>query len=310
MMDNTVEFGVIFCSTIYLSTKLIKDLLRCQANLSTIHRTILWGISLATFVQTLFGTSVLFLSSFKGGITDPGLQCQVDGFATSTTTFAIINQVAVLCYTTKAHARISHVLSRHIGGVVAACWVVPVLFAVLPFVGIGQYVPHGNGSFCCLDWSSTATTDRVYFYVMFLVAFIIPSLLILYSKAHMSTAVESSRDNKIAASNKNNEIITTELTNQPSEELIKMDTVFTTAMLFLALWLPYGATMLHSLLGFDTPGSVEHVAVIFGLSSYIVLPFVLSKQFSTSNVMESYKTERCCGWLSSFRICLHFLLFL
>ena len=285
-MDNTVWFGILFCTASYFSTKLLKDLSKIQSAISTSQRTIHWGLGAAMLIQTVFGTSILFVSSFKGGISEQGLQCQIDGFATSTTTFAIINQFVLMCFASKV--QIPKVLENNIGRFLALCWGVAVFLTCLPFFGIGKYIPHGNGSFCCLNWRSDNIYDQVYFYMMLLIAFIIPSLLIGYSR----TIQRDNTDNQV----------------EPDNQDIKEAVVFPVALMFLSLWVPFGGATMHSLSGFDTPGDVELLAVIFGLSSYVALPFILCRQLPRYT---DPSTERYEGFeIRRFRVCLHFLLFL
>ena len=283
-MENTITFGILFCTTSYLSTKLLNVSWMIKPSVSRLQRAILRGIAVATFFQFVFGSTILFVSSFKGGIAEQELLCQIDGFTTSTTTFAIINQVALMCYAFEVN--ICRFLERNMEKLLALCWGVPVLLSSLPFVGIGKYTSHGNNSFCCLNWESNKTSDQIYFHTMFIVAFIIPFLLILYSRV----AKPSTTDNK------------------SDYEGVRDKIMFPAALIFLTLWVPFGCVTMHNLSGFNVSGDVELLAVLCGLTSFAVLPLILCRELS--NCINPSLPQYDGFDLKVFRVCLHFLLFL
>jgi len=309
-MDHTIALGVVFCSSTYLSTKFLSDMKNTCRTLSLAQRTTLWGINIAILLQVMFGTAVLFLSSFSGGMEEGGWTCNVDAFVTSSTTFAVINLVALLCYISNNNNNnnnnTSHLLPKNVHPLLLlVCWGIPVLLSSLPFMGIGKYIPHGHNTFCCLDWRSEATQDRIYFYTMFIIQFLIPSLFILYhgTKHRNDTTTTYNND----TTTYNNDTTTYNNDGQP------VNMIFHTALLFLTLWLPYGVTTVHSLLGHHIAGQVEFVAVVCGLCSFVVLPLLLS-QWLLSTTPGSVPSIGCSGGggydFRSIRVCLHFLLFL
>jgi len=285
-MESTMTFGLLFCTSLYFSTILFNDLYRIQTKFSRLQRKILWSHCMAVLLQTVFGSSLLFLSSFKDGIQEGSFQCHVDGFVTSTTTFVIINHLALLCFTSSTHTQQIH--EGNTVKLMALCWAIPFFLTVLPYMGIGKYVTHGNNSFCCLNWSSENMFDRMYFYSMFVIAFIVPTLLIMCSRLSKKTGLK--------------------IEPTKGRQILKRDISFQIAVLFIALWVPFGGATVHSLFGYKTPGDAELLAVVFGLSSYVLLPLILCQQLSRLQGPSLVKYD---GFdFRSVRVCLHFLLFL
>lgn len=56
----------------------------------------------------------------------------------------------------------------------AFTWLYSAFFAVLPFVGIGKYVPEGYLTSCSFDYLSDDSTTRIFIFSYFLAGYVIP----------------------------------------------------------------------------------------------------------------------------------------
>ena len=251
-----ILFGLLLGATTYTLVKLISSLgiiERFHVRLCETNVVILWGIVVATVIQIIFGTSILFITTLKDGAKE-GFLCDLDGFATSACTFVIINQFALLCcccccdYSKRGLLKVI--------GILCICWSLPIFWSSLPFFGIGKYIPHGNQSFCCLNWESENIYDVIYFYALFIFAFLPPSLVIISS------------------------IFKRNIREVNDEYQVHLR-VHWIALLFLLLWVPFGGTTMHTLFGYKTSGTAELVALVSGLTSYVIVPYLLSRQLDS-----------------------------
>jgi len=266
VMERSTTFGIILCLSSYISMEFLDALstrrLRNTSSLR-VRRVLLWSIGVANIMQTMFGTLLLFLSSFTDGL-KPGIRCNTDGFTTSAMTFVIINIITIMVVTYCNKHRMKYV-EENLKTVIGVCWGFPLLISAFPFLGIGKYVPHGNGSFCCLDWTSRKPNDLLYFYTLLVVAFAMPCSFIVGSKIQEKKQIGCNEDDA------------DEKEKGRSIRNKDTDSTFCIAMIFMLLWVPYGITTLYTLLGYSPSHEGENIALVSGLLSFVVLPFFMTR---------------------------------
>jgi len=70
-------------------------------------------------------------------------------------------------------------------------WVYSFVFSSLPLLGVNGYVPEGLLTSCSFDYLSPDTKDRIFVFVFFLAAFVVPLTLIVNSYARIFRTVRS-----------------------------------------------------------------------------------------------------------------------
>jgi len=77
-------------------------------------------------------------------------------------------------------------------GMVGAVWIYSTFFACLPIFGVNGYVPEGYLTSCSFDYLSPHTSDRVFVFIYFLAAFVVPLSLIVFSYVKIFRTVHTS----------------------------------------------------------------------------------------------------------------------
>jgi len=60
-------------------------------------------------------------------------------------------------------------------------WIYSLVFASLPFFGVGKYVPEGYLTGCSFDYLSKDMTTKIFILVFFIGAWVVPLSIIMYS---------------------------------------------------------------------------------------------------------------------------------
>jgi len=73
--------------------------------------------------------------------------------------------------------------------VALSVWIYSAVFASLPFVGVGKYVPEGLLTSCSFDYMSTDIGSRIFIIVFFIGAWIVPLSIIVYCYSSIVRAI-------------------------------------------------------------------------------------------------------------------------
>jgi len=65
--------------------------------------------------------------------------------------------------------------------IIVCVWLYSLLFSSLPLFGLNNYVPEGYLTSCSFDYLSTSLSSRVFVFVFFVAAWLLPVSLIVYS---------------------------------------------------------------------------------------------------------------------------------
>ena len=68
-------------------------------------------------------------------------------------------------------------------------WLYSAVFASLPFLGVGNYVPVGYLTSCCFDFLSDDLATRIFILVFFVGAWMVPMMIIVYCYSYIIWAV-------------------------------------------------------------------------------------------------------------------------
>lgn len=257
MLLITLTFGLLYFLSAYTSFNLVRRLLNTENEKEKAHQIcetqalFIWGLAVSSIFQNLFGFFVLFLSSMLyQSISGPF--CILDGFVTSACSYVVISQFAVLAIQQQK----TKCIQKYSYWLLALCWISAALLSSLPLFGIGNYEPHGNNTFCCLNWNSNDDEDKTYFIALFIFAFFCPAAIILGSKFMQKGDKEG-------------------------EEKSRKIYIFDVAMVLLCMWLPYGIAVIYMLSGSTISGNVEFITIVIALSSFIVIPSIISRRIDT-----------------------------
>ena len=72
-------------------------------------------------------------------------------------------------------------------------WLYSILFASLPFFGVGKYVPEGYLTGCSFDYLSNDLTSKIFILNFFFGAWMVPMIIILFSYLSIIRCVAQSR---------------------------------------------------------------------------------------------------------------------
>ena len=232
---------------------------RLQLTFSTFQTTFISGIVVTNIIQTVFGTSVLLVASFRGGFHNDSTLCQMEGFVISASAFLFINQLTVLCVCSGRPKGSSFL--RSTPALMLLCLAGGIILSALPFFGVGKYAVQRTKRFCCLNWESTNNADKMYFYILFTLEFTIPFILVVCSKITRMARKQCNGEKFVR-----------------NEKCIGIENVIWIAVVYMVMWMPYGVHVLLVLCGVHTPEYVELVVLLVALSSFAVTPFMLSRE--------------------------------
>ena len=86
-------------------------------------------------------------------------------------------------------------------------WIYSAVFASMPLLGFGKYVPEGYLTSCSFDYLSDDVGTRIFILVFFIAAWLVPLSVIAYCYTAIISAVHSVRQslNSVNSNNSNNQ---------------------------------------------------------------------------------------------------------
>ncbi|KAI4877338.1 hypothetical protein NFI96_017317 [Prochilodus magdalenae] len=134
---------------------------------------------------------------------------------------------------------------KHVSLSLALLWAYTLFWAGLPVFGFGSYGPEPYGTSCTINWwrMKSSLNDRVYVYLILLMCFVIPTLIIFTSYIAILIAVY--RSSRSLAS-----ISSSSVSHGSSKDLRLTKIAAVVCSSFLIAWTPYAIVSFYSALIF------------------------------------------------------------
>lgn len=134
---------------------------------------------------------------------------------------------------------------------VVITWIYGILFSVVPLldIGLGSYVPEGYLTSCSYDYLTDNYNARLFIFIFFIAAWVIPFFLISYCYSSILSVVVTQRKFKgnIGASAESTRHVKQE--EKKKQELKLAMVVFLVIGLWFAAWTPYSVVSLLGICG-------------------------------------------------------------
>ncbi|KAL7887421.1 hypothetical protein AOLI_G00051420 [Acnodon oligacanthus] len=129
----------------------------------------------------------------------------------------------------------------HISLSLALMWAYTLFWAVLPMFGFGSYGPEPYGTSCTIDWwrMKSSLNDRIYVYLILLMCFVVPTLIIFAS--YIAILITVYRSGRTVAS-----ISSSSVNHGSSKDLRLTKIAAVVCSSFLIAWTPYAIVSFYS----------------------------------------------------------------
>lgn len=261
MFVLSMVLGFILLASIKELVRFINGLVKLKST-TTPNIALLWNLAFISVIQALFGTNTVFISTLTGHDMR-GYHCQLDAAINTSCAFGMIFQLTTLCVVQinpKFHG------DGYLKKIAPSfCIVWGVSWAVLPLFGIGKWVPHCKGVYCCLDFTSDNFYDQSYFVLLTVFGFALPVCLMV-TLSFLPTKIE-----------RTNTALNDETYSYQSHGL---KNIFPIVFVFTILWVPTGVVATLRMLGFNEYISdyIDLFDILCGFCSYVTLCHMLSNQ--------------------------------
>lgn len=127
-------------------------------------------------------------------------------------------------------------------------WIYGVVFSAIPLlnIGLGSYVPEGYLTSCSYDYLTDNYNARLFIFVFFIAAWLIPFVLIFYCYTAIMSVVKAQKKMKITGAESSKHVKQEE---KKKQEVKLALLVFIVIALWFAAWTPYSVVSLLGICG-------------------------------------------------------------
>ncbi|XP_072534869.1 opsin 9 [Salminus brasiliensis] len=211
------------------------------------HELMTINLAVCDFGYSLLGAPCVVMSSLSHGWILGDLGCLWYGFqgfvfgvgSLFTTCLISLDRCFKIC-----SLRYGQWIERkHVSLSIGLMWAYTLIWASLPMFGFGSYSPEPYGTSCTINWwrMKSSLNDRIYIYLILLMCFVMPTLIILTS--YIAILITVYRSGRTLAS-----ISSSSVSHGSSKDLRLTKIAAVVCSSFLIAWTPYAIVSFYSAL--------------------------------------------------------------
>uniref|UniRef100_A0A1I8M9E2 G-protein coupled receptors family 1 profile domain-containing protein n=1 Tax=Musca domestica TaxID=7370 RepID=A0A1I8M9E2_MUSDO len=227
-----ILYMVIFAIGTFGNGLVIFMFFRCKS-LRTSPYMLVLNLAISDFI-IVFKCPLAALNNYMNGPVLGDWGCRIYGFVgglSGTASIGMLTIIALDRYSVVVNPlnpNRSNYITQYYTFLIIFVWIYALTFSSMPMLDIGmsRYVPEGYFTTCSFDYLDTSTKARVFMFVFFVCAWLVPLSVICYCYFHILKVVFTARD---LPSNKNKQNI----------EMRLSVVVLLVIMLWFTAWTPY-----------------------------------------------------------------------
>ncbi|KAG4077086.1 hypothetical protein HA402_016073 [Bradysia odoriphaga] len=244
--------------------------IRCRS-IRTPCNTLIINLAISDFFM-LAKAPIVIYNSFKLGPALGEFVCRIYGFVgglTGTASIATLTAISIDRYNVVVYPLepLRSTTRRKCNIMVLIVWCYSITFSIVPALNIGfsKYVPEGYLTSCSFDYLDKTTKARIFMFVFFIFAWLIPFIIITYCYTYILKVVISSRH------------IRSSLDKHKTEKKLSLVVVGVIILWFVA-WTPYSIVALLGISGNEDKISPfgSMIPAVFCKASACIDPYVYS----------------------------------
>ncbi|XP_052777205.1 visual pigment-like receptor peropsin [Mya arenaria] len=210
------------------------------------------GVAFGDLGMACLGNPLAFTSALNGGWFAGEFFCYWEGFIVyflGLSQMYLIMAVSVDRYIVIAKPLLSSKITKKVAVIsMAVCFVVSLLWALMPFLGFSSYGLEAPGVFCGLHWEDQSFNNTSFIIAIFILCFFVPLGVMIYSYYHVFMTVRTVNKNMVWDMNSRMARKNLKLEKRMLKTCVIMCGVF------FAVWTPYAVVSMIQ--AFGDPDSI------------------------------------------------------